>query len=57
MKARISLYAEDGMAWMNKNQLVELFDISKQNICKHIANIFRGKELAKNSIIKKNFKK
>ena len=25
----VSLYAQDGMVWMNQNQLAELFDTSK----------------------------
>jgi hypothetical protein len=28
-KASVSLYAKDGMVWMNQNQLAELFDTSK----------------------------
>ncbi len=32
--------------------MVELFDSTKQNISLHINNIFREKELAKNSVVK-----
>ncbi|MFZ3047394.1 MAG: hypothetical protein WA151_15910 [Desulfatirhabdiaceae bacterium] len=35
-KASVSLYAKDGMVWMNQNQLAELFDTSKQNVGQHI---------------------
>ena len=46
-KASVSLYAKDGMVWMNQNQLAELFDSSKQNIGQYIANILKDKELEK----------
>jgi len=51
-KASVSLYAKDGMAWMNQNQLAELFDTSKQNISLHINNILKEGELAENSVVK-----
>lgn len=54
-KASVSLYAKDGMVWMNQNQLAELFDTSKQNIGQHIANILKEKELDKNSVVKNFF--
>ena len=54
-KANVSLYAKDGMVWMNQNQLAELFDTSKQNIGQHIANILKEKELTENSVVKKFF--
>ena len=54
-KASVSLYAKDGMVWMNQNQLAELFDTSKQNIGQHIANILKEKELNENSVLKNFF--
>jgi len=54
-KANVSLYAKDGMVWMNQNQLAELFDTSKQNIGQHIANILKEKELKENSVVKNFF--
>jgi len=54
-KASVSLYAKDGMIWMNQNQLAELFDTSKQNIGQHIATIFNDNELEKNSVVKNYF--
>lgn len=51
-KASVSLYARDGMVWMNQNQLAELFDTSVPNISMHIANILKEKELNKNSVVK-----
>lgn len=54
-KASVSLYAKDGMVWMNQNQLAELFDTSKQNIGQHINNILKEKELDENSVVKNYF--
>lgn len=51
-KASVSLYAKDGMVWMNQSQLAELFDTSVPNISMHIANILKEKELEQNSVIK-----
>lgn len=51
-KASVSLYAKDGMVWMNQNQLAELFDTSKQNISQHIINILNEGELHENSVVK-----
>ena len=50
--ASVSLYAKDGMAWMNQNQLAELFDTSIPNISMHISNILKEGELEENSVIK-----
>ena len=54
-KASVSLYAKDGMVWMNQNQLAQLFDTSKQNIGQHISNILKDGELEKNSVVKNFF--
>jgi len=51
-KASVSLYAKDGMVWMNQNQLAELFATSIPNISMHIANILKEGELERNSVIK-----
>jgi hypothetical protein len=51
-KASVSLYAKDGMIWMNQNQMAELFDTSKQNISLHIINILEEKELEEKSVVK-----
>ena len=48
----VSLYAKDGMVWMNQNQLAELFDTSIPNISMHISNILKEGELEENSVIK-----
>jgi len=54
-KANVSLFAKDGMVWMNQNQLAELFDTSKQNIGQHIAGILKEKELDVHSVVKNYF--
>jgi len=54
-KTSVSLYAKDGMIWMNQNQIAELFDTSKQNIGQHIANIINDNELEQNSVVKNYF--
>lgn len=51
-KASVSLYAKEGMVWMNQNQLAELFDTSKQNISQHIINILKEGELQEKSVVK-----
>jgi hypothetical protein len=54
-KASVSLFAKDGMVWMNQNQIAELFDTSKQNIGQHIANVLDEKELDADSVVKNYF--
>ncbi len=54
-KAQVTLFAKDGMVWMNQSQLAELFDTSKQNIGQHIANILDERELDANSVVKNYF--
>ena len=51
-KANVSLYAKDGLVWMNQNQLAELFDTSIPDISMHISNILKEGELANDSVIK-----
>lgn len=40
-KASVSLYARDGMVWMNQNQLAELFATSVPNISIYISNALK----------------
>jgi len=51
-KASVSLYARDGMVWMNQNQIAELFDTSVPNISMHISKILKELELDANSVVK-----
>jgi predicted nuclease of restriction endonuclease-like (RecB) superfamily len=54
-KAAVSLYAKDGMVWMNQNQIAQLFDTAKQNIGQHISNILNEGELDEISVVKNYF--
>ncbi len=54
-RASVTLFARDGMVWMNQNQLAELFDTSKQNIGQHIGNILEDRELRADSVVKDYF--
>lgn len=54
-KASVSLYAKDGMVWMNQNQIAQLFDTSKQNIGQHISNILKEGELEEIAVVKNYF--
>ena len=51
-KASVSLYAKDGMVWMNQNQIAELFATSVPNISMHISNILNEHELDGFSVVK-----
>ena len=42
----------DGKVWLNQSQISDLFGTSVPNICYHIANILKEKELDANSVIK-----
>ncbi|MCD4830126.1 MAG: virulence RhuM family protein [Candidatus Cloacimonetes bacterium] len=54
-KASVSLYAQDGSVWINRAQLAELFNTSRQNIGQHIATILKDSELEAESVVKKFF--
>ena len=51
-RASVALYAKDGKIWLNQQQMAELFATSKPNICMHIANILKEKELNDISVVK-----
>ena len=42
----------EGKVWLNQSQISDLFGTSVPNICYHIANILKKKELDVNSVIK-----
>lgn len=44
--------ARDGMVWLNQQSIAELFGTSIPNISIHISNIFRDKELDRDSVVK-----
>jgi len=43
---------EEDTVWLTQQQMMELFDSTKQNISLHINNIFKEGELDKNSVVK-----
>ena len=51
-KTNVSLMTRDGKVWLNQSQISDLFGTSVPNICYHIANILKEKELDANSVIK-----
>ncbi|MCD6172566.1 MAG: hydroxyacid dehydrogenase, partial [Sulfurimonas sp.] len=54
-KASVSLFAKDGLVWMNQNQIAQLFATSKQNIGQHVSSILKEGELEENSVVKNYF--
>ena len=51
-KTNVSLMTRDGKVWLNQSQISDLFGTSVPNICYHIANILKDKELDASSVIK-----
>lgn len=47
----IQVLVQDESIWATQKAIAEIFDTSKQNISKHLLNIFRSKELFKNSVV------
>ena len=43
---------DEETVWLNRNQMAELFDTTKQNISLHISNCFKDKEIDKDSVVK-----
>ena len=50
-KAKINLRLEDGTVWLNQLQIAELFQMTKQNISKHIKAILEDGELSEDSTV------
>lgn len=53
-KAQIEVQFEGDTVWLNQKQLSELFDNTVSNVNIHIRNIYKEKELSKNSTIKES---
>ena len=51
-RSKVALMARDGMVWLNQQSIAELFGTSIPNISMHISNIFKDKELDKDSVVK-----
>ena len=50
-KSRIELHLENETVWLSQLELAELFQTSKQNISKHIKNIFEDAELDEKVVV------
>ena len=44
-KSKISLKFENGTVWLSQLEIAELFETMKQNVSKHIKDIFEYREL------------
>lgn len=53
-KTEITVKLDNDTVWLNLNQLTELFQKDKSVISRHISNIFKEKELERNSVVAKN---
>ena len=53
-KTPIEVKLENDTVWLNLNQMAELFERDKSVVSKHLANIFKDGELARESVVAKN---
>lgn len=53
-KTEINVQLENETVWLSLNQMAELFERDKSVISRHISNIFKEKELRKDSVVAKN---
>ena len=49
---KLEVRMSEETVWLTQQQMTILFETSKQNISLHINNIFRERELEKNSVVK-----
>jgi hypothetical protein len=47
----IHVIVEDDTVWVTQKSMAEIFDTTKQNISKHLVNIFQDGELSENSVV------
>ena len=52
-KARIKVRFENENLWLSQKLMAQLFECSTDNISLHLKNIFKDKELHKNSVTEK----
>lgn len=52
LSTKLEVKVEEETVWLSQAQMVELFNTTKQNVSLHINNIFKEKELEKNSVVK-----
>ncbi|NJN27934.1 MAG: cytochrome C biogenesis protein CycH [Cyclobacteriaceae bacterium] len=53
-KTEINVQLDNETVWLNLNQMVELFERDKSVISRHISNVFKEKELQRDSVVAKN---
>jgi prophage maintenance system killer protein len=53
-KTEINVQLDNETVWLNLNQMVELFERDKSVIYRHISNVFKDKELQRDSVVAKN---
>ncbi|MBN2744471.1 MAG: virulence protein RhuM/Fic/DOC family protein [Marinilabiliaceae bacterium] len=53
-KTEINVQIDDKTVWLSLNQIADLFERDKSVISRHINNIFREKELLRDSVVAKN---
>ncbi len=52
LSEKLEVRIEDETVWLTQNQMVELFQSTKQNISLHISNIYKEKELSSDATVK-----
>ncbi|MCX6276816.1 MAG: hypothetical protein NT004_01805 [Bacteroidetes bacterium] len=50
--SHLEVSISEATVWLSQNQMVELFNSTKQNISFHINNIFKEGELSRNSVVR-----
>lgn len=53
-KTQLDVKLENETVWLTQNQMVDLFQTTKQNVSLHINNIYKEGELDKSSTVKEN---
>ena len=53
-KTEINVRFDNETVWLNLNQMVDLFGRDRFVISRHLSNIFKEKELDKNSVVARN---
>ena len=51
-ETRIEVHLQDETVWLTQKGMAALFQTSKQNIGLHLRNVFKGKELEEDSVVK-----
>ena len=51
-KVKLEVRLDNDTVWLTQQQMTMLFETTKQNVSLHINNIFKEKELDRNSVVK-----